>query len=111
MELIPEYWQYLSQIIKPWRDFFEGKISAAEVRKKTILSGTATVGASGKLGAQVISAHPESWKKNLIFLKELDWNRIGSSIWEGAAVRNGVLLKGQRAKEITYNILKQIVAI
>ncbi len=110
MELIAEYWQYLSQMIKPWRNFFEGKISATEVRQKTILSGTTAVGALGKLGAQTITAHPDSWKKNLIPLKEIDWNRNASSIWEGVAVRNGVLLKGERAKEITYNILKQIVA-
>jgi hypothetical protein len=108
MELIAEYWQYLSQIIKPWDDFSEEKISATEVRQKTILSGTATVGGLGKLGAQVITAQPVLWKKNLIPLKEIDWNRNASSIWDGKAVKNGVLLKGEKAKILIYKKLKQI---
>jgi DNA sulfur modification protein DndE len=110
MALVAEYWQYLSQILNPWRDFFDGKISANEVRQKTILNATTAVEALGKLGAQVIITHPISWKKNLMPLKEINWNRNFSSIWEGVAFRNGVLLKGESAKEITYNILKQIVA-
>jgi hypothetical protein len=108
MELIAEYWQYLSQIIKPKRDFIEDKISATEVRQKTILSGTAVIGAFGKLGAQVITAQPVLWKKNLIPLKEIDWNRNASSIREGKAVKNGVLLKGEKAKILIYKKLKQI---
>lgn len=108
MALVAEYWQYLSQILNPWRDFFDGKISANEVRQKTILNGTTAVGALGKLGAQVIITHPISWKKNLMPLKEIDWNRNFSIIWEGTAVKNGALLKGKRAKMLTYQILKQI---
>lgn len=111
MELVAEYWQYLGQIIKPWREYFNGKISANNVRQKTILSGTAAVGALGKLGAQIITAEPASWKKKLIPLRELDWKRNASSIWEGVAVRNDVLLKGEKAKMLTYQILKQIVAV
>jgi len=105
MATVAEYWQCLSQIINPWRDYLNGKVSAHEVRQTTILSSTIVVAALGRLGTQVLTAELGSWRGEIERLADFDWRR-NSAIWEGRAIKNGVLSKGETAEVLTGNVLK-----
>ena len=101
-----EYWQYLSQVIIPWRNYQDDTLSASVVRNTTVLTSAAMMSALGRLGAQLFKENPNTWRENLANLTDLNWNRGFPSLWEERATRNGRLLKGPRAELRTLNLLK-----
>lgn len=104
--MVAEYWQCLSQFIGPWRDYLDGKVSAHNIRKTTILASSTVIAALGRLGAQILIAEQDSWREKVERLAGIDWSR-NSPIWKGRVIGGGILLKGVIAEVLTGNILKQ----
>ena len=104
--LVAAYWDLLSQILKPWNEYLNKRASASEVRNSTILSSVAVVSALGNLGAYIFEITPDSWQQAVGNLATLDWSKSPSSVWEGRAIKNGVLISGKKAELLTCNLMK-----
>jgi DNA sulfur modification protein DndB len=104
--LVAGYWDYLSQILRPWREYQNNRSSASEIRNSTILASATVVSALGHLGAYLLRTKPDSWKQALDNLATLDWSKTPSSIWEGRALEKGTLMMGKKAELLTCNLMK-----
>lgn len=109
--IVADYWTYLSQILIPWRDYLDGKISAPKVREGTILASATVIGALGKLGADILTIEPDLWREALQNLATLNWDRKTCSVWEGRAISNNKLLHGHRPTMLIYNHLKLVCGL
>jgi DGQHR domain-containing protein len=103
---IAEYWNELCQVIPPWKAFEDSQITASDVRNSTALTSTAVLVALGQVGAIVLVCEPDNWSKVISPLSLLYWGREKSSVLEGAAIKDGVLLRGEVAESQTFEVLK-----
>jgi DNA sulfur modification protein DndB len=105
--IIAEYWDYLRTILKPWKNYFDKRLSAAEVRNTSVLSSAVVLVALGNLGAQLFKGNLENWKIKLTELANLDWDKKPSSIWEGRVLEKGRFLMGKKSELLASNLMKQ----
>jgi DndB-like DNA-sulfur modification-associated protein len=104
---IAEYWETLCQLLPPWKAFRDSLTTAADVRNATTLTSTAVLVALGQIGAIALVRVPDNLKDIVGPLSMVDWSR-NNSILEGAAIQDGVLLRGEVAENQTHTILKEI---
>jgi DNA sulfur modification protein DndB len=104
--VVASYWDYLSQLLKPWHEYLHNQANASEVRNSTILSSATVVSALGHLGAYLFETKPDSWKQAVDNLAMLDWSKKPSSIWEGRALEKGTLMMGKKAELLSCNLMK-----
>lgn len=104
---IAEFWDKLCQVLHPLKAFGESQITASEVRNTTVLTSTAILVALGQIGAEVLISYPDCWMDAIGQLSKLDWSRGNTSDFEGVAVADGVLVRGEFAESQTLKILKK----
>lgn len=103
---IAEYWDEICQVIPPWKAYDASQTTASEIRNSTALTSTAVLVALGQIGAIVIVCDPNKWQKAISPLSLLNWGRGKYSVLEGAAIKDGVLLRGEVAERQTLEVLK-----
>ena len=54
----------------------------------------------------LVKTDPHNWKTRLTKLKEIDWSRSNTKLWEGRAMIGGRLNKAQNNVILTANIIK-----
>lgn len=104
---IAEYWDELCQVIPAWKDYAASLTTASEIRNSTALTSTAVLVALGQIGAIVLASDPDNWPKAISPLSLIDWGRGKSSVLEGTAIKDGVLLRGDVAERQTFEVLQE----
>lgn len=104
---IAEYWDKLCQVLRPWKAFGESQTTASDIRNSTTLTSTAVLVALGQIGAEVLVRAPDNLPEAVTYLSQIDWSRSLTSIFEGAAIKEGVLIRGDTAERQTFEILKE----
>jgi DNA sulfur modification protein DndB len=87
-ELCARYWNYLSEIIEPWRDVQAGHIRPAEARTEFVIAHSVAFYALGAVGAKVLAIESaQDWTSTHDFslldgLSEIDWGKTNKD-WQG----------------------------
>jgi len=105
-ELARDFWENVGKHIPDWQLAAERKVSAAELRKTFIHAHGLALVALGRMGHDLVSAHPRAWKTKLKALKKIDWTRPNSVIWDGRATVGGRVSKARDNIVLTTNLLK-----
>jgi DNA sulfur modification protein DndB len=77
------------------------------LRKEFIHSHAIALAALGRVGQSLLVADQRHWKSSLRALRELDWSRSNSRLWEGRAMIAGRLSKANSCVVLTANAIKQ----
>lgn len=103
-----EYWETVAGLIPEWGLVREGKLSAGDSRAEFIHSHGIALHALGKVGSTVLqeSDDPEIWAKSLDGLRDVDWSRRNTSLWEGRAMIGGRVSKATNNVLLTTNVLR-----
>jgi DNA sulfur modification protein DndB len=104
-----DYWESVAQVIPDWGRVRAGKLSAKDARAEFIHSHGIALHALGKVGATVLAEtdDPSLWVKALDGLREVDWSRRNTGLWEGRAMIGGRVSKASNNVVLTTNVLRR----
>lgn len=106
-QLALEFWETVASHIDEWQKVRSGDLTAGEVRADFIHTHSVVLQALARTGRALIHRYPKQWKKKLHRLKELDWRRDNSNLWEGRALIGGQLAKSHQNVVLTANAIKK----
>lgn len=107
VRIATEFWREVARLIPAWQQAVAGEASPAELRKGFIHSHGIALAALGRVGQTLLVADQRHWKSSLRGLRELDWSRSNSRLWEGRAMIAGRLSKANSCVVLTANAIKQ----
>ena len=106
-----EFWNELTSLIPEWTMAKNREISCALLREEYVHAHGIALVALGKAGADLLANHPEGWREKLRLLKNLDWSRSNSEIWEGRVMLQGKISRAKRQVVLTTIYLKHLICI
>ena len=89
----------------------EKKVTAHELRKEFIHAHGIALHALGRVGYSLLEQYPDTWKKKLKKLREIDWSRSNLEFWDGRAIVGGRINKSHTNLVLTTNALKKLLGI
>ena len=101
------YWEEVAKHFPEWQQVHDRKMSAGEVRRDFIHSHGIVLQAIGNVGNDLLRQHSNGWKKMLKPLRQIDWARSNSELWEGRAMIGGRVSKASQNVTLTTNAIKQ----
>ena len=105
------YWDEIAKYIPEWHYVRQSKMSAGEVRRDFIHSHSIVLQALGSAGRKLLTEQPNDWQERLSSLKDIDWARSNSYLWEGRAMVGGRVQKGSHNVTLTTNLIKNRVGL
>ena len=105
-QLALEFWESVALHMKEWERVRNGALTAGEVRADFIHTHSVVLQALARAGRGLIQCYPKHWKGKLEQVKELDWRRSNSKLWEGRALVGGQLAKAHQNVVLTANAIK-----
>lgn len=110
-KLAEEYWVEISRNIPEWNLLMQRKVSSNELRKDYIHAHGIALHALGLVGNSMMKKYPEDWKNQLQKLRDIDWSRSNTKVWEGRAMIGGRINKSRVNLILTTNIIKKILGL
>ncbi len=110
-KLAVEFWTVVGNTIPEWGMASRKEVSCASLREGYVHAHGVVLHALGIAGADLIYQFPEDWQTRLQALKNLDWSRENSALWEGRAMLQGRISKASRQVHLTANLLKHTLGI
>jgi DNA sulfur modification protein DndB len=101
------FWEEVAKHFPEWQFVRDRRMSAGEVRTDFIHSHGIALHAIGKVGSILMRDGTNAWKRPLRRLKEIDWSRSNSKLWEGRALIGGRVSKAQHNVILTTNAIKK----
>ncbi len=105
-ELAAEFWSAVCSNIPDWQAAQRKEVSTADLRQNYVHAHGVTLQALGSAGADLISEQPDTWKAQLDNLREIDWSRSNTKLWEGRALMYGRLSKARANVALTANLIR-----
>lgn len=105
-QLALDFWETVAGYMDEWERVRRGELTAGEVRADFIHTHGVVLQALARTGRALIQRYPKQWQKKLRHLKELDWRRANSKLWEGRALVGGQLSKAHQNVILTANAIK-----
>ena len=105
------YWEVISEKLSLWKSVYEGRVLASEVRERYIHSHGIALQALGISGSALLKNCPDDWMRRLDALKEIDWSRSNTRLWEGRAMIGGKISKATTNVLLTSNVIKKVLSI
>lgn len=106
-----EYWEAVAKHFPEWRRVRDGEMTAGEVRRDFIHSHGIVLHALGVAGNSLLREGKTSWKPRLKALRQIDWRRTNSELWEGRALIGGKVSKNGQNVLLTTCIVKQCLKL
>lgn len=106
-----EYWSEVTKHIHEWNLLLNNKVTPAELRKNYIHAHGIALHALGIVGHELIVKYPNQWKNKLKALKNIDWSRTNTKLWEGRAMIGGRINKSQNNVTLTANAIKKVLGL
>ncbi|MGD9537114.1 MAG: DNA sulfur modification protein DndB [Alphaproteobacteria bacterium] len=105
-ELALTFWETVAGNIEEWERVRRGELSAGEVRADFIHTHGVVLQALARAGHALIERYPKQWQKKLSGIKNIDWRRDNSNLWEGRALLGGQVSKAHQNVILTANAIK-----
>lgn len=106
-----EFWEAVARYFPAWLQVRDGRMPASEVREGYIHSHGIALQALGKAGNALLRTSPGKWKSKLSGLKEIDWSRSNTRLWEGRALIGGKVSKVTTSIILTTNVAKKALGL
>lgn len=99
------FWEEVAKNFPEWQQVKERKITASDVRTGYVHAHGIALQAIGKIGQTLLK--DKKWKEQLKKLKNIDWSRSNTKLWEGRAMVGGRLSKAESNVVLTVNVIKK----
>lgn len=106
-EFAAEFWTEVSKNMPEWDLLVKNEISSFELRRDYVHVHGVVLQSLGIAGAALVKAHPDDWQKRLKVLREIDWTRANTKLWEGRMMHQGKIRKARTNIILTTNLIKQ----
>ena len=110
-QLAIEYWIELTKHIPEWRQLMDKKVTSAELRKDFIHAHGIAIHSLGIAGNDLVSKYTDNWKVYLKKVRNLDWSRSNTKLWEGRALIGGRISKAQTNLTLTTSAIKNVLGL
>ncbi|MDI1496286.1 MAG: DNA sulfur modification protein DndB [Cenarchaeum symbiont of Oopsacas minuta] len=102
--LVTDYWNEVTKNMVDWNLLITKKVTATELRKDYVHASTNMLQALGLAGRVLLDEFPKNWKRKLVGLSRIDWNRT-NDLWEGKFVLHGKMIKNRAGIISAANII------
>jgi DNA sulfur modification protein DndB len=102
-----DYWNHLTAQFKDWEDVKNRKISPAELRRDYVHAHGVMLHALGRVGNSLLSNYYKEWQSKLKKLRQVDWSRKNTSLWEGRIMIGGRISASPSSLILTSSVIKQ----
>jgi DNA sulfur modification protein DndB len=106
-DMVREFWEAVARQFPAWTKVRDGEIASSEIREGFIHSHGVALQAIGKAGNALLKSSPNKWKSQLKGLRDLDWSRSNTKLWEGRALVGGRVSKAGNNVTLTVNAIKK----
>lgn len=106
-DMVREFWEETAKQFPAWIKVKEGHLPASEIRESYLHTHGIILQAIGKAGNTLLKTCPDTWKKKLKALKNIDWARSNAELWEGRAIIGGKVSKATTNVTLATNIIKK----
>lgn len=110
-DLGKEFWTEVGKHIPEWDLASKRKVTSAELRKDFIHSHALALHALGIVGHSLITVDAKKWKERLKKLRDIDWRRSNSKLWEGRATVGGRVSKAYTNVLLTSSVIKRALGM
>ena len=100
-----EFWGIVAETMPEWKKAAKKQITTSFLRKNYIHSHGIFLQAIATVGVSLLLE--ENWKQTLLKINTLNWSRTGKTIWEGRALKNGVIKISKKNIILTANLIKK----
>lgn len=105
------YWNEVAAQFPDWERVRQRELTAGEVRKEFIHSHGIVLQSLGRAGNALIQKTAPPYAPHLAKLRNVDWSRTNSRLWEGRAIVGGRVSKAGNNVLLTTNIVKQVMEL
>jgi len=106
-KLCINFWDEVAKYFPEWEMVKKNRLTAGEIRKDHIHSHGIAIQSIGIAGNLLLKENPKNWKQKISALKDIDWSRENTKIWEGRALVGGRVSKTSSNVTLTTNLIKQ----
>jgi DNA sulfur modification protein DndB len=106
-----EYWNSVSEQIPDWHLAADKRVTCAELRRDYMHSHGVTLEALGIAGAKLLAVAGSKWKEAVKGLRDVDWARSNTAVWEGTAMVDGRVSKAHVHVTRTARMLSRAFGI
>jgi len=110
-KLAAEYWTTVAENIPDWKLAKEKKIPTSELRQQYVHAHGVALHALGVAGSYLLSQHPKEWRTMLTKLRQIDWSRSNTELWEGRAMVHGRISKAKSNIILSSNVIKDVLRL
>ena len=111
LALATAFWTEVASNIPDWGRAKRREVSPAELRATFVHSHAIALSALAKAGRTLQGFDRKKWRTRLARLRELDWSRSNTPLWEGRAMIAGRLSKTSASVVLTGNVIKKLVKL
>ncbi|MCY4275756.1 MAG: DNA sulfur modification protein DndB [Gammaproteobacteria bacterium] len=101
-----KFWEIVAENLSEWQEVRSGNLAAGDLRENYIHSHSVVLQALAHTGKELIARYPKQWAKKLSKIKNIDWRRANSRLWEGRAMVGGQVAKSSKNVVLTTNAIK-----
>jgi DNA sulfur modification protein DndB len=107
LDITMSFWEEVAKQFPEWEQVRNRKMPAGEVRRDFIHSHGTALQAIGRVGSILLNETAVEWKRRLKRLKEINWLRSNTEVWEGRTMVGGNISKAHQHVVLTANIIKK----
>ena len=110
VKLLGSFWETVGEQFNNWKGVRIGNLSGSEVRRDYINTHVVILQSLGIAGRDLIEKYPDSWKKKLKKLKNIDWQKR-NKIWDQRVIVNGRVIKNNKSIMLASNVIKKALGV
>ena len=101
-----DFWEEVASNITEWEKVRAGEITSGDVRMDYLHTYGVVLQSLARAGNSLIRSNSGNWREKIQKIRDVDWRRSNTELWEGRAMILGKVSKGQRNVSLTTNAIK-----
>ena len=110
-QLASAFWSEVVQNIPDWQQAAKRQVLTSELRKDCVHAHGIALRSLGRVGTSLVLEPQADWKKRLKKLRDVDWSRTNTALWEGRAMVAAKISKSHNNIVLTGNVIKQALGM
>ena len=106
--LATQFWSTVYDNMPEWKNVASKKVKSSEIRRDSLSPLSITLRSLGQIGKELIAQYPDSWKKRLYTLQNIDWKKTNPT-WQNGIVVNGSVQLSHATQAQMVNLLKKMI--
>lgn len=99
-----DFWDAVGKNIPQWQLLIKGKMTPFDLKTSYVHGSANLLNSLGIVGRILLEDYPDTWKKKLSRLRDVDWKRDNPE-WEGRLLQGGRMVNTTIGIEMAANVL------